>query len=218
MMDVAVERVERCGHCHGTGSEDGKPTTCPHCGGKGMIQEFNQTGGGFTMFSHPCGFCHGTGHIITNPCHECHGSGEKVQFVKERVDIPRGLSDGMTIVLQGKGNPVNGGINGDMLINIHVSEDPYFVRPDAVNLIHHEPVPFNEALLGFKKKFRCIDGSEVTVNAPELTPHGKAFIFKGKGMPDHNGGGYGDYAVVIDHVLPKKLTSKQKDILKHFND
>ena len=217
--EVSVERMEGCSHCHGTGSEDGKPTTCSYCNGTGYYRQMQQMGpGSFSMSTGPCPQCHGAGKIINNPCHVCHGSGHTVKYVKEKVDIPRGLVDGMTIIMRGKGNPVEGGINGDMAINVHIVNDPYFERPDPVNLIHREQVPFNEALLGFKKKFKCIDGSEVTVNAPELTPHGKAFIFKGKGMPDHNGGGMGDYAVIIEYKLPNKLTKKQKEALEHFND
>ena len=215
--EINIKRVEECSHCHGTGSEDGRPTICPHCGGKGVVQEVNQNGNPFNIFQHPCGFCHGTGRIITNPCRECNGTGKTTRYEKESIDIPRGLTDGISLVLQGRGNPVDGGVNGDMILNVHIKADPYFERPDAMNLIHRESVPFNEALLGFKKRFKCIDGSEVTVNAPELTPHGKAFIFKGKGMPDHNGYGYGDYAVVINYELPTKLTKKQKEILKDFN-
>ena len=215
---VSVERIKECPHCHGTGSDDGKVDVCPHCQGRGVIQEVSRQGNSMSIMQRPCGYCHGSGKIINKPCHECGGSGVVTRYDTEEIDIPRGLSDGMTILLQGKGNPVEGGINGDMTIDIHVLNDPYFTRPDNVNLIHYETVPFNEALLGFKKKFKCIDGSEVTVNAPELTPHGKAFIFKGKGMPDHNGMGFGDYAVVINHGLPSKLTKKQKELLKNFND
>lgn len=220
--EVTVETYVDCPHCHGTGSEDGRPTTCPHCNGSGMYTRMQQMGvGSFSMSTSPCPHCHGTGKIINNPCRQCHGSGKVTQTEKRKVEIPAGLSDGMTIILQGMGQPIEDGINGDMAITIHILDDPYFVRADALNLIHYESVPFNEALLGFKKKFKCIDGSEVTVNAPELTPHGKAFIFKGKGMPDHNFtgfGGYGDYAVVINHELPTKLTKKQKEMLKNFND
>jgi molecular chaperone DnaJ len=93
---------------------------------------------------------------------------------------------------------------------VTVLDDIYFERPDELNLIHRERVPFNEVLLGFEKKFRCIDGSEVTVRVPELTKDGEAFIIRGKGMPDVNGRVLiGDYAVIINYELPKKLTNKQ---------
>ena len=124
----------------------------------------------------------------------------------------------MVMNIQGMGNePSGGGIPGDLHVVFHIHPHPYFDRIDEVNLIHREEVPFNECLLGFKKEFRTIDGSIVTVDAPELTPHGKAFIFKGKGMPHPNNPNMvGDYAVIINHKLPTSLTKEQKEKLKNF--
>lgn len=214
---VDIEKKHPCSHCKGTGSEDGKDTKCPHCNGRGVIAHTQQLGPGqFQMFQEPCGFCHGTGKVITNPCRVCGGSGFEVTKEKEKINIPAGVATGMSMAIPGLGNSIPDGENGNLIVVFKVIEDPYFTRPDDINLIHYEEVPFNEALLGFKKKFRCIDGTEVEVNAPELTPHGQAFFFKGKGMPDVNGRGVGDYAVVINHKLPNKLTEAQKNILKNF--
>lgn len=214
---VDITREHQCDHCHGTGSEDGRDTTCPYCKGTGIIMQSQQLGPGqFQMFQRTCEHCHGTGKVVSNPCKECGGRGTKMTTTQERINIPAGVASGMSMAIPGLGNSIPDGENGNLIVVFNVIGDNYFVRPDDVNLIHYEEVPFNEALLGFKKKFKCIDGTEVTVDAPELTPHGKAFIFKGKGMPDVNGRGVGDYAVVINHKLPSKLTAEQKQKLKNF--
>ena len=124
----------------------------------------------------------------------------------------------MIINVPGMGNePNGGGQNGDLHIVVHIYENSYYTRPDEINLIHYDEVPFNECLLGFKKEYMAIDGTKVVVNAPELTPHGKAFIFKGKGMPNPNNPNIvGDYAVIINYKLPNKLTNEQKKKLKEF--
>jgi DnaJ-class molecular chaperone len=71
--------------------------------------------------------------------------------------------------------------------------------------------------LGFTKKYKAIDGSTVTVNAPELTKDGQAFFFRGKGMPHpQNSNIVGDYAVVISYKMPDKLTKEQREKLKNF--
>ena len=215
--EIDVEHHVPCDHCHGTGSEDGKPTECPYCHGKGQIGHTQQIRPNQSqIFIETCPHCHGTGRVITTPCKECGGSGLKNKVEKKRINIPAGVANGMTMAVPGGGDSIPDGENGNLIVIFNVEEDPYFARPDDVNLIHYEDVPFNEALLGFKKRFKCIDGTTVEVNAPELTPHGKAFIFKGKGMPDVNGRGYGDYAVVINHKLPSHLSNKQKEILKNF--
>lgn len=216
---VQVQKEKVCKHCNGHGTEDGKDHVCPVCHGSGMEFITRQYGNSQVTQSHTCSKCHGTG-VDSNvsPCPMCGGSGLVGEWSIETIDVPRGVASGMAFKVDGKGNaPIGGGINGDLIVHVKVNNDSYFERPDAVNLIHYESVPFNEALLGFSKEFRCIDGSKVTVNAKELTKHGEAFIFKGKGMPDvMNGGRYGDYAVVINYELPKKLTDKQKEMLKNF--
>lgn len=217
---VQIPKNKLCAHCHGTGNADGLDHKCPHCNGTGMVTKMQQMGpGSFSMSSSPCPHCHGRGKDIVTPCHECNGTGFIPEYSNEEINIPRGICNGMTMVVSGKGNSIEGGVNGDLRVHVTVLDDIYFERPDELNLIHRERVPFNEVLLGFEKKFRCIDGSEVTVRVPELTKDGEAFIIRGKGMPDVNGRGLiGDYAVIINYELPKKLTNKQKDVLKHFND
>lgn len=215
--EIEINKETQCSHCHGTGSDDGRDTKCPHCGGKGVINHTQQLGPGqFQMFQEPCGFCHGTGRVITKPCRVCGGSGITIKSEKLTINIPMGVASGMSMRLQGLGNSIPDGPNGDLIVTFEVLDSDYFKCPDGINLIHYEEVPFNEALLGFTKKFKCIDGSEVEVKVPELTQHGTPFIFSGKGMPDVNGRGYGDYAVVINYKLPSKLTDKQKNMLLSF--
>jgi molecular chaperone DnaJ len=216
---VVYDREVPCNECNGTGNAGGSSSKCPHCNGTGMLSTQQQMGpNSFSFSQRPCHYCNGSGKIITNPCGKCRGTGVKRERVEEYLDIPRGLSNGMSINVQGMGSlPAEGGVPGDLIVTIEVVDDNYFVRPDEINLIHYEWVPFNECLLGFEKEFEAIDGTKVTVKAPELTPHGKSFIFKGKGMPHpQNPKIVGDYAVVINHKLPNSLTKDQKKKLKNF--
>lgn len=216
---VTVSRQKACIHCNGTGSADGKPSLCPHCNGTGQISETQQIGpGSFQIRRSMCPHCGGSGKKITTPCSHCNGNGLENVTSIESVNIPRGISDGYIVVVPGMGNDaIDFGVPGDLHIIVHVLPHNYFVRPDEINLIHYEDVPFNECLLGFRKEFMAINGTKVVVDAPELTPHGKAFIFKGKGMPHPNNPNIvGDYAVIINHKLPNKLTNEQKKKLKEF--
>jgi molecular chaperone DnaJ len=216
---VSFNRNEACSKCKGTGSADGKINTCSHCNGSGVIAETKQMSpGSFSIMQRPCPHCNGTGKIKTTPCTDCKGSGHHSKFVTEYYNLPRGLANGLVITVPNAGHaPVGEGVNGDLNIIIEVENDAYFERHGEINLIHYANIPFNECLLGFEKEFKCIDGTSVKVKAPELTPHGKSFIFKGKGMPHYNNPSIiGDYAVVINHKLPSKLTNEQKKKLKNF--
>jgi molecular chaperone DnaJ len=186
-----------------------------------MQTKMKQFGPGqFSMTQRPCQHCGGTGKDMNvSPCRHCNGTGKELDYTTEYVEFPRGVDNGMAFRVEGKGNaPEVNGINGDLILHVNIVKDGYFERPDNLNVIHYETVPFAKALLGFTKEFKCVDGTTVTVNAPELTKHGQSFIFKGKGMPDVNNPSMrGDYAVVINHKLPTRLTNKQKEILKNFN-
>lgn len=216
---VNIPREVKCSHCNGTGSEDGKVHTCPHCGGTGTVTKTEQHGpGSFFMTTSPCPHCHGTGRETNEPCHECHGNGVKYNNVKETINIPSGVVNGMRIGIPGRGNFIDNGDNGDLVINIHVEKDAYFdVAEDGATIIHYETIPFNEALLGFKKKVKCLNDTEETIEGGELTPDGKMWVFKGKGLPVLNGNTSGDYIVVLKYGLPNKLTDKQREMLKDFN-
>ena len=216
---VNITRQKHCVHCNGTGSADGQSCTCPHCNGSGMLTKMEQRGpGAFQMTQTPCPHCKGVGKTIKTPCSKCNGSGVVSENKTEFINIPAGLSDGMVINIPSMGNAPHGeGVNGDLHVVVRVKPHSYFMRPDEINLIHYEEVPFNECLLGFKKSYKTIDGGTVVVDAPELTPHGQSFIFKGKGMPHPNNPNIiGDYAVVINHKLPSKLTKEQKEVLSKF--
>lgn len=220
--DITYQKDVKCSHCNGTGSSDGKSKTCQQCNGTGVITQTKQFGyGQFSMTRGVCPNCHGSGKLITKPCSHCHGTGLEKKTVTEKIKLPRGLEDGMVINIPNMGHESNdeNGINGDLHLLVKVKTDPYFERYNTMNLVHYEEVPFNEVMLGFKKEFKCINGSKVTLNVPELTKDGQSFIFRGKGMPNvNNNNHYGDYAIVIKYKLPKKLSKKQKEILKTFNE
>lgn len=219
---VQIPRQDKCSHCHGTGSEDGKESICPDCQGRGFIAKQRQIAPGQMAISRgTCKACGGTGRKISKPCHKCGGSGFETHYVTEAVDLPAGYLNGMTLLLPERGNEPEGGngVNGNLRVVVKVRDNDYFKMVDDMNVVHTEEVPFNEALLGFEREVKCLDGSKLKVTAPQLTKHGQAFIFKGKGMPNMNNNSiFGDYAVVINYKIPNRLTDKQKEMLKNFNN
>lgn len=217
--NVSYNNCEPCEECKGTGNANGVESKCQYCKGTGIISDMKQMGpGSFSMSQKPCHHCGGTGKIITNPCKKCNGSGFTYKINTIEIDIPIGVVNGMYMKIAGKGGkPIGTGVNGDLIVMFEIINDYYFERPDEVNLLHHEWIPFNECLLGFEKEFKTIDGGTVKVVAPELTPDGHSFIFKGKGMPHPNNPNFiGDYAVIIHYKLPTSLTKEQKKKLKDF--
>ena len=212
------DRVVSCGRCNGTGSADGKNSTCPHCNGSGMVTEVKRQGNIQMMSSRPCSHCHGTGKKITNPCPHCHGEGMVKENTKETIEIPKGVISGAYTTISGKGCglPKNmNGIDGDLVIVFNVVDDVNFKCKNDGNLYSTLNINIFDALLGCEKEITCIDKSKVKITLPEITKQGHVFIIKGKGMPKFNNNSqYGDLIVTVNYIYPEKLTNKHRELFK----
>ena len=220
LKQVTYQHEKVCDHCHGTGSDDGNLHKCAHCNGTGQVWKTTKRGNTKTSIQMQCPYCNGTGKEPTKKCHVCGGVGYKTVSETKEIPIPRGVDNGTTIGYAGLGNPgKNGGSDGALEVRFTIRNDPYYIRNGA-DLTHIEEVPLAEALLGCKREVGSINGTKISIDIPELTESGAVFTYPGRGMPtlDRFGrnGPNGTYYVVVKYKLPKKLTKKQKDILKQF--
>jgi molecular chaperone DnaJ len=139
---------------------------------------------------------------------------------KERtlaVDIPPGVEEGTRIRLSGEGQAgLNGGPAGDLYIFVSVGAHAIFQR-DGHDLYCRAPVSFVTASLGGNIEVPTVDGGRAKVAIPEGTQNGRQFRLRGKGMPVLRGGGMsGDLYVELQVETPIKLTKKQKELLRQF--
>ena len=218
--EVTFNREMPCEHCHGTGAEDGKMETCPHCGGSGMLgKTIYRNNATYTNYQ-PCPYCQGRGKWPAKSCGHCGGTGVKEESVTTTISVPRGVDNGMSVGYTGMGNPsTDGGPNGVLIVYFDVQPNSMFERRGG-DLIYYDKVPFTEALLGYTKTIGCIDGGSVKLVVPELTNHLSEFRFPGRGMPQIDAYGRevarGDLVVIVYHLLPKKLSNSQKEALRKF--
>ena len=77
------------------------------------------------------------------------------------------------------------------------------------------PISFTQAALGATLEVPTLDSQEI-LELPAGSQHGEVFKIKGKGLPDLRSGRKGDQLVQVLVEIPKKLTSKQKEILHQF--
>ena len=217
--EVEYNVLKSCRHCNGTGSANGKVETCAACNGSGMITDVQRRGNMQTIMQRPCPHCNGTGKKITNPCPKCNGDGVEVVKEKERVSIPKGINTGQYYVLQGKGCEPKADkgyqtVNGDLVIIFNVINSSDFTR-EGDNIIYNLKLNVIDALLGCDKKIKTIDGSEISIHIPECTNHGHIFTIKSKGLPNMNSSQYiGDMKVIVNLVMPKSLSNKDREHLK----
>ena len=210
---VDIQRAEKCAPCKGTGAKPGTSrTTCPTCSGTGNVSQ----GQGFFGFSRPCPRCAGEGTVIEQPCTACRGVGAVTKLKPVTVNVPAGATDGGKLRFKGKGEPgAGGGPSGDLYVITHIKPHPFYKREGA-DVVLDLPVTLGEAALGTEIKIPTPDGGRVKLKIPEGTEDGRVFRIAGRGAPKLKGKGSGDLKVKAHIVVPTKLTSEQKELLKRF--
>lgn len=214
--EIEIPREEDCGTCKGTGAKPGtKVNTCSHCHGTGQISVEQNTPLGRIVNRRPCHHCQGTGKIIPEKCSTCGGTGKVRKRKKIQVKVPAGIDDGQQLRVSGQGEPgVNGGPSGDLYVVFHVRSHEFFER-DGDDVYCEMPITVTQAALGDEIEVPTLHG-KVKLKIPAGTQTGTRFRLKGKGIPNVRGYGQGDQHVVILLVTPRKLTDKQKQLLREF--
>lgn len=212
--EVEVPTLVHCDTCHGSGAKKGSsPETCGTCHGHGQVQMRQ----GFFAVQQTCPTCHGNGKVIKDPCNSCHGKGRKQKTKTLSVKIPAGVDTGDRIRLSGEGEAGEmGAPAGDLYVQVHVKDHNIFER-DGNNLYCEVPVSFSMAALGGEVEVPTLDG-RVNLKVPEETQTGRMFRMRGKGVKGVRGGGVGDLIVKLVLETPVKLSSRQKELLREFEE
>ncbi len=207
-------RNEDCEVCDGSGAKAGtQPETCPTCKGSGQVR----AGSGFMVTVRPCSTCQGKGTVVKEPCTSCSGTGQKKHKRTANVNVPAGIDNGQVIVLNGQGEPGrNGGPKGDLQIVINVSPHKLFKR-DGINLFMDMPISFTQAALGAELEIPTLDG-KVPHKIPEGTQTDTSFRIRGKGLPRLRSNVKGDLVVTVRVEVPKRLSDKQKELLRELEE
>ncbi len=215
--EVNFARIESCPDCHGSGAEkESDIEKCPECNGLGRVTVRQQTMLGYMQTQRSCQRCSGRGKIIKNPCKNCNGKGRIRINKKLEVNIPSGIDDRQNIILRGQGSAgINGGPNGDLIIEVRVKEDKIFER-EGNNIYCDVPISFTEATLGAEIDVPILGGGTEKFKIPEGTQSGTQFTLKNKGIPDINTKRKGDMIFKVSVETPRNLNSKQKELLRAF--
>ena len=116
------------------------------------------------------------------------------------VKIPPGTADGQLLRLRGKGGPgLNGGADGDALIEIHVAPHPHYER-DGNDIRMELPITLPEAVLGGFIEVPT-PGGAVRMRIPPHSDAGTELRLRGRGVPAHGGQPAGDLYATLRVVL-----------------
>lgn len=212
--EITIPKEETCGTCKGSGAKPGtQPETCSVCKGVGEVEVQQQTPFGRIVNRRPCSHCQGRGKVIKDRCNECHGAGRVRKNKKINVTIPAGVDDGSQLRVSGEGEPgFNGGPAGDLYIVLRVKSHPIFER-QGDDIYCEVPINFAQAALGDEIEVTTLEG-KVKLKIPAGTQTGTFFRLKEQGVPRLRRSGRGDQHVRVVIHTPKKLTERQKELLR----
>ena len=208
---IDVPTLVACAECEGSGSQDGKTSTCTTCRGHGRVRMQN----GIFSVQQTCPHCAGTGKTVANPCRSCSGEGRVNDERSLEVKIPAGVDNGDRIRLSGQGEAGPAGtVPGDLYVEVHVREHPIFTR-EGDDLFCEVPIRFGQAALGAELVVPTL-GGEATVTIPAETQTGKLFRLRGKGVKSVRSGRTGDLLCRVVLETPVKLTERQRELIEEL--
>lgn len=121
---------------------------------------------------------------------------------KQKLKIPAGVADGSRVRF------------GEFDVIVDVTPSDTFTR-EGYDLISESEISFPLAALGGDIMVTTVDG-DVKLRVQPGTQPNTLIRLSGKGVPYVNRNARGDHYIRLKVVVPKKLSGKQKDLLKQF--
>ena len=226
-----IERFTLCKECDNTGFEDKQKHKCKICKGNCFVIQTIQIGPGMIQqCQRPCAECNGLGNDLksTNKCKKCDGN----SVIKEKyiisIEIKAGMQNKDVIEIKKEGHELPQESNqkynrGD--IYVFIKEIPHEIYKRGVtyegimnpsNLSMELEITLCEALCGFVKSFKYLDGNSKYLDSYDVIKDGDIRVIKDLGLP-HKGTNHkrGDLFVKFQVKYPNKseLTNNKKEKL-----
>jgi molecular chaperone DnaJ len=209
--------LQRCETCSGSGAAPGtEAILCTQCNGRGEVRSVRQTMLGQMVNVTACPRCRGEGRVVELPCDTCRGDGRTERHRTLQVSIPAGIDEGHQIRLSNEGEVgPRGGPAGSLYVAVHVQPHPSLKR-DGTELFYEAAISIAQAALGTRISVPTVDGSEEVEIKPGTQPATEIRL-RGKGVPHlRRSGARGDLHVLVDVVVPTRLSKKGRELLAAY--
>ena len=164
-----------------------------------------------------CPRCNGEGQVQSTPCHECSGDGRIREERRLQVNVPAGIDDGQRIAMEGQGEAgPRGGPAGDLYVVVDVRDHAQLLRR-GTELFHELAITFPQAALGATLSVPTVEGRE-QVEVPPGSQSGHEIRLRGKGVPRLRGSGRGDLHVILNVVVPARLSKRERELLQELGE
>ena len=206
--------LQRCETCSGSGAAPGtEAVTCSQCSGRGEVRSVRQTMLGQMVNVTTCPRCRGEGRLVEHPCETCRGDGRTERRRTLQVSIPPGIDEGHQIRLSNEGEVgPRGGPAGSLYVAVHVQPHPELKR-EGTELFYEAAISIAQAALGTRIRVPTVEGDEEVEIKAGTQPETEIRL-RGRGVPHiRRAGSRGDLHVLVDVVVPTRLSKKARDLL-----
>jgi len=220
-----IFRFDLCNDCNATGFADKNNHICDKCNGHGYNERLVQIGPGFLQqIREKCHACNANGIQSGGKiCTTCNGKKAiKNKFIIE-FDIPIGIKHEEIITIKNVGHEIPQNQyekynRGSVEIIIIEKEHKLFKRGtimnnkmDITNINMVIEISLVEALCGFKRSFKHLDGTNLVIIEEDIIKNSTIKYIPGKGLPNRNKSYLiGDLFVKYKIIFPNKLSVEQK--------
>jgi len=147
-------------------------------------------------------------------CEKC----DNVQFVRQEdeltVSLEPGMVDGQKIEFFEEGEPVIDGEPGDLVFVVQTRPHAVFKRVNTHDLHMNLVISLLEALVGFERQIKHLDGHMVTIAHKGVVSPGDVMKLKNEGMRKYDSTRKGSLYVNITVSFPKSMTDADKEAVK----
>jgi DnaJ-related protein SCJ1 len=159
-----------CDKCHGSGAKNPDDVVqCRVCGGKGVKIIRQQIAPGFIQqIQVTCDVCGGKGKTIKSKCPVCDGKKVKRGTTRLSITIEKGMKDLHEILFEQEGDQYPDVIPGDIIFVLRTSPHAVFNR-SGDDLYMKQSITLKDALLGFSKKIKQLDGTMLEATRQGVT-------------------------------------------------
>ena len=149
-------------------------------------------------------------------CKACPKGMTEEEEIDITVSINPGSKDGEVVKFDNLADEAVGHIAGDLKFVVKQIPHDFFTRRED-DLLMNLHITLTEALLGFSKPITHLDGREVIIEKKTVSHCQEIYLVKNEGMRKKGRGSakqFGDLHVTIHIDFPKKLTDRQKNLVK----
>lgn len=134
------------------------------------------------------------------------------------LNIPKGITNGTKLRLQGKGPQRYKDLPpGDLIIRVHIDYPPNW-GSDGIDIFYRHNLNVIDALTGTELDFRFIDGRKIKVKIPKGTQNGHKLRIRNFGMQDPSRGLMGNLYIICHLYVPDNLSDEVIELLNKIKE